>query len=301
VISVRALGKSFGAVRAVDNLSFDIADGELFALLGSNGAGKSTTISCMTTTLRPDSGEILVHGNAVGKDDDAIRRDTGIVFQQSLLDPVLTVSENLDLKADIYRIDRERVREVCDLVAVGEFSRRAYGTLSGGEKRRVDIARALLHRPSIMFLDEPTSGLDPQSRAQVWEAINRLREEDQMTVVLTTHYMEETEAADHVVVVDHGQLISEGTPHDLRAQFSVPVLRLTAADERSGHQLRGMLTRTRPGAWRQDEGVFTVDVVDAAEALRILDIYRAQLSDFEFVHGSMDDVFLNLLGEGDAS
>jgi multidrug/hemolysin transport system ATP-binding protein len=299
VISVRSLRKSFGGVRAVDGLSFDIADGALFALLGSNGAGKSTTIACLTTIMVPDEGEIIVNGHVAGRDDDAIRRDTGVVFQQSLLDPSLTVLENLFLKADIYRLDRSRVAEVCDLVGTAEFAGRRYGVLSGGEKRRVDIARGLLHRPSVMFLDEPTAGLDPQSRAQVWEAVNRLRDEDQMTVVLTTHYMEETEGADHVVVVDHGRLVCEGAPNELRSRFSSSVLTLTAADNRTRRQLGIMLERTRPGAWRDDDGVFTVAVRDAGEAIRILDVYRAQLADFEFVHGSMDDVFLNLLADRD--
>ncbi|MDR0417489.1 MAG: ABC transporter ATP-binding protein [Propionibacteriaceae bacterium] len=297
MISVRSLGKRFGDVRAVDNLSFEILDGELFALLGSNGAGKSTTISCLTTTLTPDEGEIEINGYYIGHDDDAIRRDTGVVFQHSLLDPALTVIENLRLKADIYRIDYRRIDEVCELVAVTEFARRRYGILSGGEKRRVDIARGLLHRPSVMFLDEPTAGLDPKSRAQVWEAINRLRDENQMTVVLTTHYMEETEAADHVVVVDHGRLVTQGPPAELRARFSAPMLRVTAADQVSRRQLRTMLNRTRPGTWRDDDGVFTINVRDANAAIRVLDVYRAHLRDFEFVHGSMDDVFLNLLAD----
>jgi multidrug/hemolysin transport system ATP-binding protein len=250
----------------------------------------------MTTTLRPDSGRITINGYEVGRDNETIRRNVGIVFQQSLLDPSLTVTENLRLKADLYRIDSvARVPEVCGLVAVTEFQDRRYGKLSGGEKRRVDIARALLHRPSVLFLDEPTSGLDPQSRSQVWDAINRLRDEDQVTIILTTHYMEETEEADHVVVVDHGRIVTEGTPAELRTQFSAPLLRLMPASLADQEHLEQMLERTRPGERHYEHGRYRVDVHNAQDAIRILDIYRPVLKDFEFVHGSMDDVFLNLL------
>ena len=295
MISVDTLCKRFGDVQAVNSVSFQIADGELFALLGANGAGKSTTISCMTTTLRPDTGRITINNYEVGRDNETIRRNTGIVFQQSLLDPSLTVTENLKLKADLYRVEPERVPQVCSLVAVTEFENRRYGKLSGGEKRRVDIARALLHRPSVLFLDEPTSGLDPQSRSQVWEAINRLREDDNVTIILTTHYMEETEEADHVVVVDHGRIVTEGTPAELRTQFSAPLLRLMPASSTDHEKLEQMLQRTRPGEWHYEHGSFRIDVRNAQEAIRILDVYRPVLKDFEFVHGSMDDVFLNLL------
>jgi multidrug/hemolysin transport system ATP-binding protein len=295
LITVDSLSKSFGAVQAVVDLSFEIADGELFALLGANGAGKSTTISCMTTTMRPDSGRITVNGVDTTLDPQSVRRDTGVVFQQSLLDAKLTVEENLRLKSSLYRIDHSRVSEVLDLVSATEFQSRLYGTLSGGEKRRVDIARGLLHKPSVMFLDEPTSGLDPQSRSQVWEAINRLRDEDGMTVVLTTHYMEETEEADHVVVVDHGRLVTEGTPTQLRSAYSQPVLRLTPASEPDRLRLEQMLERTRPGLWWAENGGYRVEVRNAQDAIRVLDIYRPTLSDFEFIHGSMDDVFLNVL------
>jgi multidrug/hemolysin transport system ATP-binding protein len=295
VITVDALSKRFGDVQAVNDLSFTIEDGELFALLGSNGAGKSTTIACMTTTLNFDAGQITVNGLDVTRDQEDIRRQIGIVFQSSLLDKRLTVQENLALKAALYRIDQARVPEVLDLVSATEFSDRMYDKLSGGEKRRVDIARALLHSPPVMFLDEPTSGLDPQSRAQVWDAINRLREEDLVTVVLTTHYMEETEEADHVVVVDHGCLVTEGTPTELRSAFSAPVLRLMVASDRDAQKLELMLERTRPGLWWTENDAYRVEVRDAQDAMRVLDIYRPVLADFEFVHGSMDDVFLNLI------
>jgi multidrug/hemolysin transport system ATP-binding protein len=297
VITVDSLSKRFGHVQAIDDLSFDIEDGELFALLGANGAGKSTTISCMTTTLRPDSGQIYINDHDVTRDQEAVRREIGIVFQASLLDPILTVTENLLLKANLYRIDPARVPEVIDLVGVSEYANRRYGKLSGGEKRRSDIARALLHRPAVMFLDEPTSGLDPQSRSLVWDAINRLREEEQMTVVLTTHYMEETEEADHVVVMDHGVLVTEGTPSQLRSQFAAPLLRLMPAEGADPTQLELMLERTRPGEWWEEAGSYRLEVRHAQDAIRALDIYRPLLGDFEFVHGSMDDVFLNLLAE----
>jgi multidrug/hemolysin transport system ATP-binding protein len=299
VISVDTLRKRFGNVQAVDDLSFEIADGELFALLGSNGAGKSTTIACMTTTLRPDSGRIQINDLTVDGDQESIRRNTGIVFQQSLLDPKLTVAENLHLKASLYRLDHARVGAVCDLVAVDQLKNRFYGHLSGGEKRRVDIARALLHRPPVMFLDEPTAGLDPQARSQVWEAINRLRDEDRMTVVLTTHYMEETEEADHVLVIDHGRVVTEGTPNELRTAFSAPVLRLIPAGPADRERLETMLRRTRPDLWWIENDAYRVEVRDAQDAIRVLDVYRPTLSDFEFVHGSMDDVFLNLIDSDD--
>ncbi|MDR0990306.1 MAG: ABC transporter ATP-binding protein [Propionibacteriaceae bacterium] len=295
MITVDSLCKRFGDVRAIDNVSFAIEDSELFALLGANGAGKSTTISCMTTTLQPDSGSVTINNRVIGRDNEAIRRDIGIVFQTSLLDTALTVRENLAFKAKLYRVDPARIDEVCDLVALNEFANRRYGKLSGGQKRRVDIARALLHRPSVMFLDEPTSGLDPQSRSQVWDAINRLREENQVTVILTTHYMEETEEADHVVVVDHGKIVTEGTPADLRTQFSAPRLRLMPLTWEDGQDIEVLLERTRPGQWWREPGSLRIDVTDPQDAIRVLDIYRPLIRDFEFVHGSMDDVFMNLL------
>lgn len=170
MIEVEHLTKRFGSLTAVDDLSFSVTEGELFAFLGTNGAGKSTTISCMTTLLDYDSGRIALAGRERGTDDEAIRRLTGVVFQQSLLDPMLSTEENLAIRCKFYGAPKSRIGELSDLVDLGEFRARPYGVLSGGQKRRVDIARALLHNPQILILDEPTTGLDPASREQVWDA-----------------------------------------------------------------------------------------------------------------------------------
>ena len=222
MISVEGLTKKYGQNVAVDDLSFSVENGILFAFLGTNGAGKSTTISCMTTLLAFNSGRITINDKEVGRRDGEIRSDIGIVFQQSLLDPRLTVRENLESRALFYGVSRRRVNELIDLIDMQGFQGRRYGVLSGGEKRRADIARALLNKPSMLFLDEPTTGLDPQSREQVWSVISQLRTDLGLTVLLTTHYMAETENADRVLVIDHGRSIAEGTPFELRAQYSTP-------------------------------------------------------------------------------
>ena len=284
VIAVDGLTKRYRDVVAVDDVSFRVEAGSVFAFLGTNGAGKSTTISCLTTVLPADAGELSVAGHDVARDGDAVRRAIGVVFQDSLLDDSLTVRENLATRARPYLPDRAAVRErisaLVDLVELGEFADRRYGKLSGGQRRRVDIARALLHDPAILFLDEPTTGLDPASRALVWETVHGLRERTGLTVFLTTHYMEETEEADRVCVIDHGRVVAEGTPAELRSRYSSSVLTLTTA-----------------------EGVERIAVPDATAARRILADRGDAVLDFEFRHGRMDDVFLALTGrapEGEA-
>lgn len=274
---VRGLTKRYGDVTAVDDVSFEVPPGDVFGFLGTNGAGKSTTIGALTTVIEPDAGTISVAGHDVRTEGDAVRRSIGVVFQDSLLDAALTVRENLTVRARPYlgstALIRERIESLTDLIDLGGFLDRRYGRLSGGQRRRADIARALLHDPEIVFLDEPTTGLDPASRQAVWHTIHELRERIGLTVFLTTHYLEETEEADRVCIIDRGRIIAEGTPDDLRARYSSSILTLVTA-----------------------AGTERLSVADAAEARGILAARGDGILDFEFRHGRMDDVFLALTG-----
>ncbi|MDO5684240.1 MAG: ABC transporter ATP-binding protein [Propionibacteriaceae bacterium] len=297
MIEVEHLTKRFGNLTAVDDLSFRVAEGELFAFLGTNGAGKSTTISCMTTLLDYDGGRIALAGHERGKDDEGIRRATGVVFQQSLLDPMLSTNENLAIRSKFYGVAPARIDELSDLVDLGDFRTRPYGVLSGGQKRRVDIARALLHSPRILVLDEPTTGLDPASREQVWNAIALLRRELGLTVLLTTHYMAETENADQVLVVDKGRALAEGTPMDLRARYSRPRLSLVPANPDAARRVQ-MAAEQHAHSVTFEGGALHLRLTASDTALALLDQLRNDIVDFEFVHGTMDDVFLNLSRQG---
>ncbi|GAB3135927.1 ATP-binding cassette domain-containing protein [Tsukamurella serpentis] len=295
VIRVHNLIKDYGSVRAVDNLSFTVDAGTTFAFLGTNGAGKSTTISCITTLSAPTSGAIEVAGMRVGKQDTDIRRSIGVVFQESLLDPALSVRENLALRAAFYGIDKGeagiRIDGLSKLLDLDEFISRRYKGLSGGQKRRADIARALIHRPRILFLDEPTTGLDPDSRERVWSTIVDLQRRLRLTVFLTTHYMEEAERADRIAIIDHGRIAIAGTPTDLRARYAKDELRLTL---RNGRRFDAKYPT--PAFTKDNER--RVHVASSREAMRILREFSAEITDFEFRHGTMDDVFLNITRNG---
>jgi len=301
LISVEHLRKSFGRVRAVDDLSFDVQAGSVFAFLGTNGAGKSTTISCMTTTLRPDSGSIVINGNRVGAHDERIKRDIGVVFQDSFLDPALTPRENLLLRGGLYGRHsvpqlRQRIDELAEVVDLGGFIDRRYGRLSGGQKRRVDIARALLHNPSVLFLDEPTAGLDPHSREKVWSAIATLRETAGLTVFLTTHYMEEAENATQVMIIDHGRSVAEGTPIELRTRYSTTLLRGEVLEEESW-QLAERVLKELGLSFTRDDRVLEVRVAEGQSAIEVAQALGTALTNAEIRHGSMDQVFLSLTHE----
>lgn len=294
-ISVKNLQKKYGNVSAVNDISFEVRKGSVFAFLGTNGAGKSTTISCLTTTTAPSHGEIIINGKTIGKDDSQIREDIGVVFQSSLLDPTLTVRENLQYRATFYGLSsktNDRIKELSDLIDLDSFIDRPYGPLSGGQKRRADIARALLHNPSILFLDEPTAGLDPKSREQVWQTIYQLQSTIGLTVFLTTHYMEETERADDVYVISKGKKIASGTPQALRASFSQNELRVTASNTTSFQELLSVDAVEH----EVQQGTYVIATPDSATAFEILKKYEGQYTDFEFRHGNMDDVFLALTG-----
>lgn len=299
-VIVRNLVKKYGQVQAVNDVSFSVPDGTMFAFLGENGAGKSTTIGCIITTLVPSSGAIEVDGFSTQHQASAVREHIGAVFQASLLDARLSVAENLSLRGSFYGLSRQSIKrkigELSELVDLGGFLTQRYGTLSGGQKRRADIARALIHEPTTLFLDEPTAGLDPQSREQVWQGIAQLREENRITVFLTTHYLEETERADQVCIIDHGSIVAEGTPTELRAQHSSSVL--TFQSQRSDDIARYLSGRGLESFHRRD--ALAVPVQSSQQAHELLNTLTAQgfgPVDFEFRHGTMDDVFLAVTGK----
>lgn len=232
IIKVTNLRKKYGELEAVKGISFTVKKGELFAFLGTNGAGKSTTIDIFCTLLKKTSGEVLIADYTLGegKGNNNIREKIGVVFQESVLDERLTVYENIINRGQYYHLSKNEIKEnyrfVSEYLNLFDIKDKKYGALSGGQKRRADIARAIIHKPSILFLDEPTTGLDPKTRLFVWNAINRLQEETNMTIFLTTHYMEEAVVADNVVVIKEGCLIAEGTPSQLKDKHAYDSLHL---------------------------------------------------------------------------
>ena len=297
IIEVTGLSKKFGQVEAVRGSDFYVEAGKLFAFLGPNGAGKSTTIDMLCTLLRPDAGQAVIDGHLLGQEDDEIRRKIGVVFQDSVLDPLLTVRENLLVRARLYGTDRQEyeanVRLAIETAGVEPFLNRRYGKLSGGQRRRTDIARALVHTPKILFLDEPTTGLDPQTKKSVWETIRTLQRAHGMTVFLTTHYMEEAAAADYITIIDNGEIVAKGTPDDLREQYSSDSLRIRGADRDA---LQACLEELG-AAYTYKNGIYSIPLPDTMAAIRILNRAEPYIESFEVQHGTMDDVFINITGK----
>ena len=293
VIEIKDLSKSFGEVKAVQGISFSVERGSLFAFLGVNGAGKSTTISMMCGQLLPDGGEITIDGLKISDNADEISRLIGVVFQGSVLDKPLSVRENLKCRGALYGITgadyEQRERELCELLSLDEILKRPYGKLSGGQRRKADIARALIHKPKILILDEPTTGLDPQTRKKVWEVIGELRRNEGLTVFLTTHYMEEAADADRVVIIDSGLIVAEGTPVELKNKYTCDFITLYEADE---EQVRGLeLPYEKIGE------AYRLKVETTAEATKLIIANPDIFVDYEIVKGKMDDVFLSVTGK----
>ncbi|GIP49630.1 ABC transporter [Paenibacillus sp. J53TS2] len=297
IIEVTGLKKSFGSLEAVKKVDFTVKEGSLFAFLGPNGAGKSTTIDIISTQLQPDAGEVIIDGYRLGQDDDRIRSSIGIVFQDSLLDPLLTVEENLQIRGRFYGRSRSELQAAIEVAAetagVFEFLKRPYGKLSGGQRRRADIARALIHTPKVLFLDEPTTGLDPQTRKRVWEMVLKLQREQGMTVFLTTHYMEEAAQADYITIIDHGEVLAQGTPLELKNRYASDMLRIKPADD---GKLTALLEELGLAFERDAAGIYRIALNSTLEALGILDRCRDNIANLEIVNGTMDDVFINLTG-----
>ncbi len=292
-IEIENLQKSYGEVKAVNGVSFSVEEGEFFAFLGVNGAGKSTTISILCGDSPRDGGTVKVEGAEIDADPQGIRRKLGVVFQNSALDKALTVKDNLKYRASLYgvtgRAFASKLEELTGLFQLKELLSRAVGKLSGGQRRRVDIARALVHDPRILILDEPTTGLDPQTRKTVWEIIRKLREERGLTVFLTTHYMEEAADSDHVVILDAGRVMADATPLQLKNDYTGDYITLYGVTEQQVAELA--LSYTRVGE------AFRIEVENTEKATQLILKHAALFRDYEIVKGKMDDVFLAVTGK----
>lgn len=296
-IEVMDLRKQFKGVNAVNGISFRVQKGELFGFLGINGAGKSTTINMLCTLLKIGGGSAKVCGLEVGKEDQSIRKRIGVVYQNNCLDDLLSVKENLWIRGALYEPDSKKRKEnlnyVCDILDLGELLKRPFGKLSGGQKRKCELARALMNRPEILFLDEPTTGLDPLTRKSVWHSIEELRREADMTVFLTTHYMEEAARASHIAVIDEGSIKEDGTPYDLKEKYAKDTLRLIPEDRESSVRIlsdQGL-------NWKEKEGELSVTLGHTMEAIPLLDLLKGYVNGFEVIQGTMDDVFLQITGK----
>lgn len=293
IIEIDHLSKHFGEVKAVQDLSFRVKEGELFAFLGINGAGKSTTINIMCGQLQKDSGSVRICGTNLDQDADRIKRSLGVVFQNSVLDKDLSVRDNLESRAALYGIRgmtfQQRLAELSKLLEFEDLLKRAVGKLSGGQRRRIDIARALLHRPKILILDEPTTGLDPQTRSTLWRVIGDLRRNENMTVFLTTHYMEEAADADYVVILDKGQIAAEGTPLTLKNTYTGDFITIYGEEEAQIKKLGAPYESIRDA--------YRVSVPNTAAATELIIRYPEVFRDYEITKGKMDDVFLAVTGK----
>lgn len=293
MIEISHLSKRFGDVKAVEDLSFRVKEGELFAFLGINGAGKSTTINIMCGQLAKDSGTVQIGGRELEKNLDQIKNSLGVVFQNSVLDKELSVRDNLQSRAALYGITgkafQKRLSELAGLLEFEELLKRTVGKLSGGQRRRIDIARALLNRPKLLILDEPTTGLDPQTRNTLWRVIGDLRKKENMTVFLTTHYMEEAVDADYVVILDSGRIAAEGTPLKLKNTYTGDFITLYGIEEADVKRFGANYEPLRDA--------FRVSVPNTAAATELILQYPEIFRDYEITKGKMDDVFLTVTGK----
>ena len=303
ILSIRNLVKRYNSssVNAVDDISFDVYTGELFCLLGVNGAGKSTTINIICTLIEKSAGEVELDGLSLGKDDNAIRQNIGVVFQGNVLDDVLTARENIMSRAAFYGFDKARAKKrmnyLAEKLSMTSFLNQRYEKLSGGQRRKCDIARALLAEPKVLFLDEPTTGLDPQSRIELWETIDEIRKSDQMTVFLTTHYMEETEGADRVAIIDSGKVLCIDTPQRLKTEYSNDTLKLVVKDGCYA-EVEKYIEESKQSFKNYElvADTYIVKMKNGVDAIELLPQVKPYLDSFEMEKGNMDSVFLNVVG-----
>ncbi len=292
ILEISNVSKSFEKIKAVDNISFKVKKGEMFAYLGVNGAGKSTTISMICGTLKSDRGKIIVCGKDINKNSNYIKNNIGVVFQNSVLDQTLTVYDNLKYRASLYNITgnkfKERFETLAKMFDLNEIKDQKVKTLSGGQRRRVDIARAIIHNPEFLILDEPTTGLDPNTRKKLWNTIRNLREKNEMTVFLTTHYMEEAADADFIIIIDKGKIITEGTPLELKNKYTKDIISIYHVNEDDVKKLNLPYTKIRDG--------FKIEIENTSMATDLIIENKNLFKDYEITKGRIDDVFLNATG-----
>lgn len=296
IIQVKNLKKSYGNVKAVQGINFFVEEGTLFAFLGPNGAGKSTTIDILCTLLAADEGSCLINGKELNKDEPLIRQQIGVVFQNSVLDNFLTARENIETRGSFYHLSKKDLKDAtfkaAQAVDIIDILDRPYGKLSGGQRRRVDIARALVNKPKILFLDEPTTGLDPKTRSSVWNTILDIQKESNMTVFLTTHYMEEAAKADYVVVIDEGKIIAKGTPSELREKYSHDSLKIQS---KNINKIIDYLNE-KALPFKEKGSLIEIILNKTLEAIDIINDLKDDIEIFEVVCGNMDEAFINIIG-----
>lgn len=294
ILEVKQLKKSYKEIKAVKGISFDVKRGSLFAFLGPNGAGKSTTINMITTLLSKDEGSILLNGKT---DPNYFRSKIGVVFQNNVLDDLLTVKENLILRGALYLQTKEeilkRYESLKEFLGFDDFENQKFKTLSGGQKRRAEIARALFSNPELLLLDEPTTGLDPETRQVVWKLIDKLREEQGLTIFLTTHYMEEATNADQVVIINKGEIVAQGSPATLKDKYSYDRIKIQPKNIKTFKEF----LENKHIAYQQIADQFVFRVEEAKEALDLLELMKTYIQSFEVIKGSMDDVFIQVIGD----
>ena len=296
-IEVENFSKKYGDFFAVNDISFTVEQGSVFAFLGPNGAGKSTTINTLCTIQEKSSGMLRINGNDVTKDKTKVRNDIGIVFQECTLDAKLTVQENLKLHCDFYNVPKaevyERIAFVLDLVDIKDWQNAPVNSLSGGLKRRAEIARGLVHFPKVLFLDEPTTGLDPQTRANVWDYINKLQKQKNITIFLTTHYMDEAEICNTVAIIDHGKIVAHDTPNNLKKKYTSTTMKITTSDPAQLHRY----CSEHAMKFSADDSHITIYSTDVKAVLDIVTVCKDSIGDIEINKGTLNDVFLAITGK----
>ncbi len=302
-LEVKGLTKRYGKQAAVDGISFEAESGSMIGFLGENGAGKSTTINMLSTILKADAGVVDICGYRLGKQDMEIRKSIGVVYQSNVLDDILTVKDNLYLRSEIRGLSKKEIKnrldDLADLLKLGPILNKKYAVLSGGQKRRAEITLALMNSPKILFLDEPTTGLDPATRADVWEAVSILRRSEDMTVFLTTHYMEEAAAADKIIIIDKGRILAEGTTFELKEKYAKDKLRLYFPKE-SFKDIRKLASEMiSPGEADIKQTAYGARIYlnNSLDAIGVISDVKSYINGFEVIQGNMDDVFLNVTGK----